>query len=94
MASSAVIWRNELSKTMIYLGFSSCLADPDVWMRTATKPDGYNYWEYILVHYDDLLVISHRAELVMKCFDTSHTLNLDANGKKWAEPKTYLGADI
>ena len=94
MASSAAIWRNELSKTMRDLGFSSCLADPDVWMRAATKSDGYKYWEYILVHSDDLLVISHRAKLVMKGFDTAYTLKPDAKGKKWAEPTMYLGADI
>ena len=60
------------------LGFSSCLADPDVWMRAATKSDGYKYWEYILVHSDDLIVISQRAKLVMKVFDTAYTLKPDA----------------
>ena len=68
MASSAAIWWNELSKTMRDLGFSSCLADPDVWMHVATKLDGYMYWEYIIVNYDGLLVIYHRTNLVMKGF--------------------------
>ena len=40
-------------------------------MRRATNPYGYKYWEYILVHYDDLLVISHRANIVMNGFNTS-----------------------
>ena len=56
---------------MIDLGFSSFLADPDVWMRAATKIDGYTYWGYILMHSDDLLVISHRDYLFMKGFDTA-----------------------
>ena len=46
------------------------------------------------MHYDDLLVIYHRANLVMKGFDTLYNLKPDANSKKWDEPKTYLGADI
>ena len=79
---------------MRYLGFSSCLADPDVWMRAATKPDGYNYWQYILVHSDDVLVIYQRANLVMKYFDTVYIRKPDANGKKQSDPTAYLEADI
>jgi hypothetical protein len=38
-----------LPNTLKDLGFTSCLADPDVWFRAAKKPDGYEYYEYILV---------------------------------------------
>jgi len=38
------------------MGFTPCLADPNVWMHPATKPDGTPYYEYILV--DDVLIIS------------------------------------
>ena len=31
---------NHLRDCMDHLGFTSCRADPDVWMRVATKPDG------------------------------------------------------
>ena len=94
MASSATIWRNELSKNMRDLGISSCLADTDIWMCASRKPYGYRYWEYILVHSDDLLLIYHRANLVMKGRDKAYTLNPDANCKKWAEPTMHLEADI
>ena len=76
------------------LSFSLCLADPDVWMRAATNPQLRWVLELGIVHSDDLLVISHHADLVMRGFDTAYTLNPDANGKKWAELTTYLGADI
>ena len=46
------------------------------------------------MYYDDLLVIYHCANLVMKGFDIAYTLKPDTDGKKWAEPTTYLGADI
>ena len=46
------------------------------------------------MHSDDLLVISHCANLVMKGFDAAYTLKPDANGKIWSESKTYIGADI
>ena len=90
IASSVASCRNELSKTMRYLGFSLCLTDPYVLMHAATKPDGYKYWDYILVHSYGLLVIYHLYKLVMKGFDTAYTLKPDANGKKWADPTTYL----
>ena len=43
------------------MGFKSCLADPNVWLHPATKDDGTEYYEYILVYVDDLLVISGDA---------------------------------
>ena len=49
-------------------------------MREATNPYGYKYWEYILVGSDDLLVIYHCANLVMKGFDSAYTINLNDNG--------------
>ena len=63
-------------------------------MHMATNPDGYKYWEYIILHFDDLLVISHCVNLVVKGFDTAYTLKPDANGKKQADTTMYLGADI
>jgi hypothetical protein len=40
------------------LGFTSCKADPDVWMRPAEKKDGFQYYEYVLVYVDDVFVYS------------------------------------
>ena len=46
-------------------GYTSCKADPDVWMRPMTRPDGFKYWSYILVYTDDILVVDHEPQLVM-----------------------------
>jgi hypothetical protein len=54
--------RNCMEKT---LGFKSCPADPDVWMREQTKPDGSKVWEYVLLYMDDCLIISSRAEITL-----------------------------
>ena len=40
------------------MGFTPCLADPNVWMHPATKPDGTPYYEYVLCYVDDVLIIS------------------------------------
>ena len=51
---------------MEFLGFKSCLADPEVWMRQKTKSDGSEYWEYVLLYCDDTLVISENCEDVLR----------------------------
>jgi hypothetical protein len=54
-----------MAATLRGAGYQSCYADPDVWMKPNTKPDGFKYWEYILVYVDDVLVISHEPQKVM-----------------------------
>ena len=55
-------WRH-IRKAIDEVGFKSCKADPNVWMRPATKMDGTRYWAYVLVLYvDDLLVIMEDPE--------------------------------
>ena len=51
---------------MNFLGFTSCQADPNVWMRAATKPNGVDYFEYVLLYVDDCLVISHKPESILR----------------------------
>ena len=60
-------FHNSLRSCMNHLGFMSCKADPDVWMREATKSDGTKYWEYVLLYVDDALVVSERrAEHILQ----------------------------
>ena len=51
---------------MSHVGFASCPADPDVWMRPAEKADGSPYYEYVLLYVDDTLVISENAERILR----------------------------
>ena len=51
---------------MDHLGFTSCRAEPDVWMRAANKPDGEEYFEYVLLYVDDCLVILHNPEVIRR----------------------------
>ena len=90
LRTSGARWRDHLAGTLRDLGFKSCLADPDVYMRPATRPDGHHYYEYILVYVDDLLVVSHQAQLIMDQLGERYTLK--AGSVK--VPTEYLGADI
>ena len=59
-------FRNHLRSCMRHLDFTSCLADPDVWMRPAKKSDGSLFYEYILLYTDDALVVSDKAETTLR----------------------------
>jgi hypothetical protein len=71
-------------------GYSSCRADPDVWMRPKSKPDGFRFWSYIMVYTDDLLVVDHEPRSIMDYLATRYTLKPGSV----KEPETYLGAQV
>jgi Reverse transcriptase (RNA-dependent DNA polymerase) len=91
LRSSAFAWREDLSTTLEQsLGFSHCLADNDVWLRPATKVNGEEYYQYILVHTDDLLVIAENPIEILNQLDQHYVLKPGSIG----EPKVYLGAEV
>ena len=59
-------FRNHLRSCMEHLGFTACLADPNVWMRPAIKSSGQEYYEYVLLYTDDALVVSDEAEDIIR----------------------------
>ena len=66
LKGSATAFRAHLAGKMHGIGFIPTHADPDVWHRWAVKPDGFEYYGYILCYVDDLLAISHDTEKVLK----------------------------
>jgi hypothetical protein len=72
------------------MGFKPSIADPDVYLREFAKPDGFKYYEYILVYVDDVLIISHAPEEHLKVIATTYELNPASVGP----PSRYLGADV
>jgi hypothetical protein len=50
---------------MGHLGFTSLHADPDVWFRPSKQATGEDYYKYILLYVDDVLVISEHADKVL-----------------------------
>jgi hypothetical protein len=79
-----------MASTLRDLGYTSCKADPDVWMRVNSKPSGERYWEFVLMYVDDIMCISHDPQKVMDLIGKVYTLKKGSVG----EPTTYLGADI
>ena len=59
-------FRNHLRSCMHFINFTSCPADPDVWMRPAIKSDGTKCYSYVLLYVDDALVVSENAESILR----------------------------
>ena len=90
LKSSGAAFRSLLAETLRDLSYEPSQADPDVWMRPAVKPDGFEYWEYVLCYVDDLLSISHDPLKTMHGVQNKFKLKDD----KIAEPDVYLGATL
>jgi hypothetical protein len=76
---------------MARLGFTSSCADPDVWFQLSKRSTGEEYYEYVFLYVDDVLVISEQAEAVLQ----------NEIGKDWVlkpesigPPSQYLGGKL
>ena len=88
--SAGADFRNHLRLCMDHLGYESCLADPDLWLRKATKDNGTHYYEYILLYVDDTLAVSeHPKEQLL---EIDKYFKFKPNSIE--EPKIYLGAKL
>ena len=72
------------------MNYRPSLADPNVWMRSATKLNGFKYWEYILCYVDDVLILSHQPLHSIDAIKVVFKLKDD----KAEKPEMYLGAQI
>jgi Reverse transcriptase (RNA-dependent DNA polymerase) len=66
LKSSGAAWRALFAMTLTDLGYTSTKADPDVWIRAQVKPDGFGYYEMVLVYVDDTMVLSHEPKQTMR----------------------------
>ena len=92
LKSSGAAFRAHLAERLHEMGFRPTMADPDVWLRPAVKPDGEKYYEYILVYVDDLLGIGHDANNILD--EVRQEGRFRIKGDKIAEPENYLGATV
>ena len=90
LRSSGNSWRAALAEVLKQQGFESTLADPDVWIRRAVRPDGFKYYEMLFVYVDDILAVSHKPLDVIK----EITGVYKAKEGSVKEPDLYLGATI
>jgi Reverse transcriptase (RNA-dependent DNA polymerase) len=90
LKTSGAAFRSHLAETLYELNYTPTKADPDVWIRPGIKPDGFEYYEMVLVYVDDVLCISHDPEATMKGIQGTFKLKDD----KIEKPTMYLSAQI
>lgn len=89
LKSSGAAWRAMLSKTVeLEMRFVPSRADPDVYIKAATKPDGFQYYEMILIYVDNILIVSHDPRPHMDYLRSKYVMKDESVGS----PETYLGA--
>ena len=72
------------------LGYVYSKADPYVWLKVETKPDGTEYYAYVLVYFDAVLQLHQDPDAFMNRLSEVYRLN---DGRV-VEPKKYLGDNI
>ena len=90
MKSAGALFCNHLADCMQHLGFTPCLAVPDLWMKAAEKEDGTAYYAYVLIYVDDVMVKQHNAMSVLAHFDKYFKMKLGLMGNS----NMYLGAAL
>ncbi len=91
LKSASAAFRSFMAKRLDEIGFKSTHADPDVWLRPGIKPDGTEYYEYVLMYVDDMLAISHEATSVLNSVRGN---TIKYKNDKIAPPEMYLGAKL
>ena len=89
-SAGADYWRH-VRQAMTSMNFTACMADPDVWMRPGTKPDGTTYWQYVLLYTDDILAIMEEPEKFIK---TELGSRFTIKPKSIGPPSQYLGNKV
>jgi hypothetical protein len=90
LKSASASFRADMAKKLDEMGFKSSVTDPDAWLRPASRPDGEEYYEYILMYVDDILTVSANPMPIMEDIQWMFKFKND----KIAEPSNYLGAKL
>jgi hypothetical protein len=91
LKGSGQAWRSLLADTLRNtMGFTSSLADPDVWYKPATKPNGDKYYTYLLIYVDDVICIDVNPKKYIDQIGEVFTIKPGSAGP----PSVYLGANI
>ena len=65
------------------------MSDPNICIREEMRPDGYDYYEMLLVYVDDIMIVSHLDDEVARQISNFYNIKEGGHGP----PAQYLGAD-
>ena len=89
-SAGANFWRHVRS-AMNEMGFKSCKVYLNVWFRPATKSDGTDYYQYVLLYNVDILAIMQDPDkFIREGLDSRFIVK----PKSICKPTQYLGNNI
>ena len=92
LKSAGASYARHIADCMEHLGYKSCPADPDLWMKPMTRPeDGFKYYAYLLLYVDDCLSIHHDAE---EALTEIHDRYFPMKPGSIGDPDVYLGTKL
>jgi len=90
LKTSGASWAAMLAESLSAMGYQPTEADRNVWIKPSIKPNGFRYYQMILVYVDDILHVSHDPSPGIEALKKLYELKEESIGP----PKHYLGADI
>ena len=91
LKSSALQIRNHNTETLgNKVVFNSSLVDPNLWYKASTSSDGFDYYVYILVKVDGLLIMDKFPQIYTEIVKTNFTVKPSVI----EDTKYYLGDDV
>lgn len=90
LKTSGASWAAMLAESLAGMGYKPTEADRNVWIKASTKPDGFKYYQMILVYVDDILHLSHDPKPAIEALQKLYVLKDESIGS----PKRYLFANI
>ena len=89
LKSASAAWRHHFSSFIRNeLKYVPTLADPDVYRKPMCKPDGFEYYSYLVLYVDDVLCLDYDPKQTMNKIETMFRLK---DGVE--KPNMYLGTD-
>ena len=83
-------FRSYLAKCIESLGYQSCKADMDLWLKPEIRTeDGLQYYSYSLSYVDDILCIHHNVDSMLERLHQFFSLKLG-----FGNPDMYLGIKL
>ncbi len=91
LKSAGAAFQAHFASFMRQMGYPSCNADPNLWLKAMTRPDNnVCYYVYILCYVDDILCIHHDPMSVMNEINGYLPLKPSSVGNR----DIYLGAKL
>ena len=87
---SGAVLRAFLAETMDEIGYMPSYSNPDLWLRPAVKPDGFEYYKYIICYVDGMLCTYHNPCKLIKIIQE----HFKPKYYKIEPPDVYIGAKI